>query len=148
MLLDTNLQFDILPIKIKKTEIPQSCTSKMNSNMEAYFRDQRLKQANKAQSKVQNISSNASNTLIKKSKKEFKTVSLSIALNIIEITEENVEKMKHFKEEKANQNNWQEKTQCFKQEKENRSNQPETILVLRLKKLCIRKNQRNLQEKT
>ena len=71
--LDTNLQFDFLPIKIKKTEEPQSCTSKMNSNMEAYFRDQRLKQANKAQSKVQNISSNASNTLIKESKKELKT---------------------------------------------------------------------------
>ena len=71
--LDTNLQFDFLPIKIKKTEEPQSCKSKMNSNMEAYFRDQRLKQANKAQSKVQNISSNASNTLIKESKKELKT---------------------------------------------------------------------------
>ena len=71
--LDTNLQFDFLPIKIKKTEEPQSCKSKMNSNMEAYFRDQRLKQANKAQSKVQNISSNASNTLNKESKKELKT---------------------------------------------------------------------------
>ena len=71
--LDTNLQFDFLPIKIKKTEEPQSCKSKMNSNLEAYLRDQRLKQANKAQSKVQNISSNASNTLIKESKKELKT---------------------------------------------------------------------------
>ena len=70
--LDTNLQFDFLPIKIKKTEEPQSCKSKMNSNMEAYFKDQRLKQANKAQNKVQNISSNASNTLIKESKKELK----------------------------------------------------------------------------
>ena len=70
--LDTNLQFDFLPIKIKKSEEPQSCKSKMNSNMEAYFKDQRLKQANKAQNKVQNISSNASNTLIKESKKELK----------------------------------------------------------------------------
>ena len=70
--LDTNLQFDFLPIKIKKTEEPQSCKSKMNSNMEAYFKDQRLKQANKAQNKVQNISSNASNTFIKESKKELK----------------------------------------------------------------------------
>ena len=66
--LNTNLQFDFLPIKIKKTEETESYKDQMDSNMEAYFQDQRLRQANKAQSKVQIISNNTPNTLIKESK--------------------------------------------------------------------------------
>ena len=48
---NTNLQFDFLPIKIKKTEETQSCKDQMEHNMEAYFNDQRLRQAHKAQIK-------------------------------------------------------------------------------------------------
>ena len=45
---NTNLQFDFLPIKIKKTEETQSCKDQMEHNMEAYSNDQRLRQAHKA----------------------------------------------------------------------------------------------------
>ena len=48
---NTNLQFGFLPIKIKKTEETQSCKDQMEHNMEAYFNDQRLRQAHKAQIK-------------------------------------------------------------------------------------------------
>ena len=71
--LNTDLQFDFLPIKIKKTEETQSYKDQMDSNMEAYFRDQRLRQANKAQTKVQTLSNNTSNTLIEESMKELRT---------------------------------------------------------------------------
>ena len=54
---NTNLQFDFLPIKIKKTEETQSCKDQMEHNMESYFNDQRLKQAHKAQSSMSSISS-------------------------------------------------------------------------------------------
>ena len=71
--LNTDLQFDFLPIKIKKTEETHSYKDQMDSNMEAYFMDQRLRQANKAQSKVQTLSNNTSNTLIEESMKEIRT---------------------------------------------------------------------------
>ena len=71
--LNTNLQFDFLPIKIKKNEETQSYKDQMDSSMEAYFRDQKLRQANKTQSKVQSISNCTSNTLIKESRKELRT---------------------------------------------------------------------------
>ena len=71
--LNTNLQFDFLPIKIKKNEETQSSKDQMDSSMEAYFRDQKLRQANKTQSKVQSISNCTSNTLIKESRKELRT---------------------------------------------------------------------------
>ena len=53
---NTNLQFDFLPIKIKKTEETQSCKDQMEHNMESYFNDQRLRQAHKAQSSMSSIS--------------------------------------------------------------------------------------------
>ena len=54
---NTNLQFDFLPIKIRKTEETQSCKDQMEHNMESYFNDQRLRQAHKAQSSMSSISS-------------------------------------------------------------------------------------------
>ena len=54
---NTNLQFDFLPIKIKKTEETQNFKDKMDSNMEAYFKNQRLRQAHKAQIKLSSMSS-------------------------------------------------------------------------------------------
>ena len=147
--LDTNLQFDFLPIKIKKTEEPQSCISKMNSNMEAYFRDQRLKQANKAQSKVQNISSNASNTLIKESKKELKTSKFKHRTEYYKNYKRKCRQNKAFQTKERESKQSARKDPVFQtRERESKQYQPEKILVLRLKKLCIRKNQSNLQEKT
>ena len=42
MRLDTNLQFDFLPIIVKKSQNKQSNKDEMASHMEAYFNDQRL----------------------------------------------------------------------------------------------------------
>ena len=47
MKLDTNLQFDFLPINIKKSEEKQSYKDQIESHMEAYFKDQKLRQAKK-----------------------------------------------------------------------------------------------------
>ena len=53
----TNLQFDFLPIRVKKVEEKQSFKDQMDSKMEAYFNDQRLRQAQKGQRRVSSISS-------------------------------------------------------------------------------------------
>ena len=55
MKLDTSLQFDFLPINVKKAYNKQSYKDKMASHMQAYFNDQRLRQANKTQSEVRSI---------------------------------------------------------------------------------------------
>ena len=66
---DNNLQFDFLPVNVKRSEEKQSYTNKMQSNLEAYFNDQRLRQANKAQRNVRSMSKNVSSILIDESKK-------------------------------------------------------------------------------
>ena len=38
---DTNLQFDFLPINVKKSEEKQRYKDQMESHMEAYFSDQK-----------------------------------------------------------------------------------------------------------
>ena len=69
MKLDTNLQFDFLPINVKKVYNKQSCKDKMESHMEAYFNDQRLRQANKTESGVRSIFNDLSSILIENSKR-------------------------------------------------------------------------------
>ena len=77
----------------------------MEHNMEAYFNDQRLRQAHNAQIK-QSIMPSISMTESKqalgaKSKKQNKT----IAWSIIKLTEENVDKILHSKLKKETQSN-------------------------------------------
>ena len=55
MKLDTYLQFDFLPMNVRKCEDKQSYKDEMASHMEAYFNDQRLTQAMKTQSNVRSI---------------------------------------------------------------------------------------------
>ena len=69
MKLDTSMQYDFLPINVKKSENKQSYKDEMASHMEAYFSDQRLRQANKSQSEVKSISNDLSSIAIEKSKK-------------------------------------------------------------------------------
>ena len=69
MKLDTNLQFDFLPINVKKLNNKQSYKDKMESHMEAYFNDQRFRQANKTESEVRSISSDLSSISIENSKR-------------------------------------------------------------------------------
>ena len=64
MKLDTYLQFDFLPINATKCEDKQSY-----SHMEAYFNDQRLRQAMKTQSNVRSIPNDLSSISIKDIKK-------------------------------------------------------------------------------
>ena len=69
MKLDTYLQFDFLPINVTKCEHKQSYKDEMASHMEAYFNDQRLRQAMKTQSNVRSIPYDFSSISIKDSKK-------------------------------------------------------------------------------
>ena len=69
MKLDTNLQFNSLPINVKKVYNKQSYKDKMESHMEAYFNDQRFRQANKTESGVRSISSDLSSISIENSKR-------------------------------------------------------------------------------
>ena len=71
MKLDTSMQYDFLPTNVKKSENKQSYKDEMASHMEAYFNDQRLRQANKSQSEVRSISNDLSSIAIEKSKKSF-----------------------------------------------------------------------------
>ena len=70
MKLDTYLQFDFLPMNVRKCEDKQSYKDEMASHMEAYFNDQRLKQARlkqamKTQSYVRSIPYDLSSVSIK-----------------------------------------------------------------------------------
>ena len=69
MKLDTNLQFDFFPINVKKAYNKQSYKDKIESHMEAYFNDQRLRQANKTESGVRSISNDLSSISIGNSKR-------------------------------------------------------------------------------
>ena len=69
MKLDTYLQFDFLPINVTKCEDKQSYKDEMASHMEAYFNDQRLRQAMKTQSNVRSIPNDSSSISIKDIKK-------------------------------------------------------------------------------
>ena len=48
----TNLQFGFLPINVKKSEEKQSYKDQMESSMEVYLNDQKLRQANKTQRNI------------------------------------------------------------------------------------------------
>ena len=69
MKLDTSMQYDFLPINVRKPQNKQSYKDEMASHMEAYFNDQRLRQTNKSQSELRSISNNLSSIAIEKSKK-------------------------------------------------------------------------------
>ena len=71
MKLDTSMQYDFLPINVKKSQNKQSYKDEMASHMEAYFNDQRLRQANKSQSEVRSMSNDLSTIAIEKSKKSL-----------------------------------------------------------------------------
>ena len=73
MKLDTNFQYDFLPINVKKAYNKQSYKDKMASHMQGYFNDQRLRQAKKTQSEVKSIAIDLASISIEKSKKSFRS---------------------------------------------------------------------------
>ena len=68
MKLDTNLQYDFLPINVKKAYNKQSYKDKMASHMQGYFNDQRLRQAKKTQSEIRSIANDLASISIEKTK--------------------------------------------------------------------------------
>ena len=52
MKLDMSLQFDFLPINVRQSNKEQSTKAQLESCLDAYFKDQNLRQARKAQSQV------------------------------------------------------------------------------------------------
>ena len=69
MKLDTSMQYDFLPINVKKSQNKQSYKDEMASHMEAYFNDQRWRQANKSYSEVRSISNGVSSIALELPKK-------------------------------------------------------------------------------
>ena len=69
MELDTSMQYDFLPINVKKSQNKQSYKDEMAHHMESYFNDQRLRHAKKSQNEVRSISIDLSSIAIEKSKK-------------------------------------------------------------------------------
>ena len=69
MKLDTSMQYDFLPIYVKKSQNKQSYKDEMAHHMESYFNDQRLRHAKKSQNEVRSISIDLSSRAIEKSKK-------------------------------------------------------------------------------
>ena len=171
MKLDTNLQYDFLPINVKMSQNKQSYKDEMASHMQAYFNDQRLRQANKLQSEVRSIANDLASISIEKSKKALGAKRNKLQ-NRTEYFKTYMRKYRQFSAFKAkeressnlqegilflgqkkqcirrNQSNLQEKTLSLKQKKDHQSNLQEGILFSEPKKLCIRRNQSNLREKT
>ena len=52
MKIDMSLQFDFLPVNVRKSNKAQTSKDQLESCLEAYFKDQKLRQARKAQSNV------------------------------------------------------------------------------------------------
>ena len=158
---NTNLQFDFLPIKIKKTEETQTCKDQMEHNMESYFNDQRLRQAHKAQSSMSSISSAESKKALGAKRKNnqmeyYKIYKRKCRQNAAFKAKE--KQSKQFRGQilflrpkkmciSWNQSSQQEKILCSKQKKENQSNLQGQILFLRPKKQSISWNQSSQQEK-
>ena len=146
MKLDTNLQYDFLPINVKKAYNKQSYKDKMASHMQGYFNDQRLRQAKKTQSEVRSIAIDFASISTEKSKKAL-GAKRNKQQNRTEYNKTYMRKYRQnsaLKQKKENQRNLQEKIQSLKQKKENQSNLQEKTLSLKQKK----ENQSNLQEKT
>ena len=52
MKIDMSLQFDFLPVNVRKSNEEKSSKGQLESYLEAYFKDQKLRQVRKAQSKL------------------------------------------------------------------------------------------------
>ena len=70
MKLDTNLQFDFLPVNVKRSEEKQSYKDKIESHMEAYFKDKKMRQATKTQSNMSSICNYVSKKRLGQKKKK------------------------------------------------------------------------------
>ena len=149
MKLDTYLQFDFLPMNVRKCEDKQSYKDEMASHMEAYFNDQRLKQAMKTQSNVRSIPYDLSSISIKDSKKSSGAKRKKLRIEYYKNYRRQSRQNPAFKaNETVYQRDLQERMLCLGQKKENQSNQKGETLFLGQKKLFIRGNQSNQKGET
>ena len=68
MTIDMSLQFDLMPVTLKRAEQMYGHKKKSESLLEAYFKDQNLRQQGKAQSNENSTSASKENSLVKKKK--------------------------------------------------------------------------------
>ena len=73
MKLDTGLQFDFLPINLKKSQEKLSSKDQMASHLEAYFKDQKIRQAKKTQSNASALHKSKIESSSKKRKQRYRT---------------------------------------------------------------------------
>ena len=73
-----SLQFDFLPVVVRKFEQEKSHKGQLECHVEAYFEDQKKRQAKKAQSLVSNIDIVKETTSVKKRKKHTEYWCLSL----------------------------------------------------------------------
>ena len=73
MKIDMSLQFDFLPISVRKSDKEQTCKDQLDSCMDAYFKDKKLRQVRKAQSKVTCIKVSPETSDVKKKKTPSRT---------------------------------------------------------------------------
>ena len=138
MKIDTNLQFDFLPINVKKKAYnKQSYKDKMASHMLAYFNDQRLRQTNKTQCEVRSISRSISNDLSSISIEKYKRA-LGAKRNELR---NRTEYFKNLQKEIV------DKTHILKQKKENQSNLQEGNPVFRAKETVYQRESKQSARK-
>ena len=68
MAFDTSLQFDLMPVTVKRDEQMYGHKNNSESLLEAYFKDQNLRQQGKAQSNENSTSASKKSSLVKKKK--------------------------------------------------------------------------------
>ena len=71
MKIDMSLQFDFLPINVRKSNKEQSSKAQLESCLDAYFKDQKLRQAMKAQGQVGCIDVTIESSKAKQKRKEL-----------------------------------------------------------------------------
>ena len=68
MAIDMSLQFDLMPVTVKRDEQMYGHKNNLESLLEAYFKDQNLRQQGKAQSNENSTSASKESSLVKKKK--------------------------------------------------------------------------------
>ena len=157
MELDTSMQYDFLPINVKKSQNKQSYIDEMASHMEAYFNDQRLRQANKSYSEVRSISNDLSSIAIELPKKaswakrkEYKDRSEYFKIYKRKCRQNSAFKGKERDYQKESKQSARKDPVYKAKERDYQKESKQSARkgpALKQKKEIIRKNQSNLQEK-
>ena len=139
MKLDTSLQFDFLPINVTKSGGKQSCKDDIASHMEAYFNDQRLKQAKKKQSNVRKISNVSSSISIEESKKASEAKTKKLRTEYYKIYKRRMRQNLLFKAKEGESRQFARKDPVFKTKERESKQQARRNPVFRAKETVYQK---------